>query len=216
LPGIVNRYPDAAMILLEEKYMVDFVTLTCPSCGGKLQITKDIERFACGHCGNEHIVKRSGGIVALEPVVEGLKKIQKGTDKTASELAIRRLKEEIYNLDVRVRHLINEGFRKQGLFEFGNDPNHIFNLYYILYNWAKPRGGILKNGTKVKNLQGQAYMKETIYDVTALELEEAMLTVPSKKNLIKFKQYVEQLIDLKKQISEKILELQKHEEIVRG
>lgn len=37
--------------------MPDFVTLSCPTCGGQLQITKDIERFACGHCGNEHIVR---------------------------------------------------------------------------------------------------------------------------------------------------------------
>jgi predicted RNA-binding Zn-ribbon protein involved in translation (DUF1610 family) len=36
--------------------MSDFVTLTCPNCGGKLQITPDINRFACTHCGNEHIV----------------------------------------------------------------------------------------------------------------------------------------------------------------
>lgn len=78
--------------------MNDFVTLTCPSCGGKLQITKDIERFACGHCGNEHVVKRSGGVVSLLPVVEVLQEVQLGVDKTASELAIRRLSEEIDQL----------------------------------------------------------------------------------------------------------------------
>ena len=54
--------------------MADFVTLTCPSCGGKLQITQDIERFACAHCGREHIVKRSGGIVSLSPIIDALKK----------------------------------------------------------------------------------------------------------------------------------------------
>jgi hypothetical protein len=81
--------------------MRDFVTLTCPSCGGKLQITNDIDRFACSHCGNEHAVKRSGGIVALAPVVEGLAKVQAGTDKTASELAIVRLQREIADLRER-------------------------------------------------------------------------------------------------------------------
>jgi hypothetical protein len=81
--------------------MSDFVTLTCPSCGGKLQITNDIDRFACGHCGNEHVVKRSGGIVALAPVVEGLAKVQVGVDKTASELAIARLEREIADLRER-------------------------------------------------------------------------------------------------------------------
>jgi hypothetical protein len=75
--------------------MTDFVTLTCPSCAGQLQITSDIDRFACGHCGTEHLVKRAGGIVALAPVVEGIKKVQIGVDKTAAELAIIRLEKEI-------------------------------------------------------------------------------------------------------------------------
>jgi ribosomal protein S27AE len=48
--------------------MVDFITLSCPSCGNKLQITSDIDRFACGACGNEYVVIRKGGIVALKPV----------------------------------------------------------------------------------------------------------------------------------------------------
>jgi ribosomal protein S27AE len=75
--------------------MVDFVTLSCPSCGGKLQIGHEIDRFACSHCGNEHVVKRSGGIVSLEPVIERLTKVQVGVDKTASELALVRLEKEI-------------------------------------------------------------------------------------------------------------------------
>jgi hypothetical protein len=78
--------------------MPDFVTLTCPSCGGKLEITNDIDRFACGHCGAEHIVRRSGGIVSLAPVVAALGKVQVGVDKTAAELAIVRLKEETEGL----------------------------------------------------------------------------------------------------------------------
>lgn len=72
--------------------MADFITLTCTNCGGKLQITQDIERFACGYCGIEHIVRRGSGIISIAPVVEGLKRIQEGTDKTASELAVVRLR----------------------------------------------------------------------------------------------------------------------------
>lgn len=85
--------------------MADFVTLTCPSCGGRLQITRDIDRFACGHCGNEHVVRRSGGVVALSPVVEGLERIGHAADATASELAIRRLKDEIEEHEREVTRL---------------------------------------------------------------------------------------------------------------
>jgi hypothetical protein len=75
--------------------MPDFITLSCPSCGGKLQVTPDLEQFACGYCGKEHIVKRGGGIVSIAPLVENIKKVQQGVDRTASELAIKRLPEEI-------------------------------------------------------------------------------------------------------------------------
>ena len=76
-----------------------FITLTCPSLSGNVKITDDMNRFACGHCGNEHIVRRSGGTISLTPVVEGLRKVQSGVDKTASELAIVRLKKEIEELE---------------------------------------------------------------------------------------------------------------------
>ncbi len=70
----------------------DFVTLTCPNCGGKLNITKDIDRFSCAHCGTEYIVKRGSGVVSLKPVLED---VSKGVGSTASELALVRLEKEI-------------------------------------------------------------------------------------------------------------------------
>jgi ribosomal protein S27E len=49
--------------------MPGFITLSCPACGNKLQITEDIDRVACAACGNEHIVNRSGGVITLKPVI---------------------------------------------------------------------------------------------------------------------------------------------------
>ena len=82
----------------------DFVTLSCPTCGGKLQVTPDIERFACCYCGNEHIVKRGGGIIYLSPIAEDIEGIKTGVDQTAAELAIIRLEKEINEL--RQKHVI--------------------------------------------------------------------------------------------------------------
>ena len=78
-----------------KELMPEFVTLTCPSCGGKLEITEDIERFACANCGTEHLVKRGGGTILIRPITDGLAKVQTGVDRTAAELAIVRLKKEI-------------------------------------------------------------------------------------------------------------------------
>lgn len=47
------------------------------------------------HCGTEFVVNRGGGIVSLSPVVEGLKRVKRGADKTAAELAIARLRKDI-------------------------------------------------------------------------------------------------------------------------
>lgn len=83
--------------------MPGFVTLSCPTCGGKLEITQDIERFACGYCGNEHVIRRGGGIISLIPIADDIKGIKAGVDKTAAELAIPRIKKEIEELESNYR-----------------------------------------------------------------------------------------------------------------
>src|SRR5690348_265170 len=81
--------------------MGDFITLSCPSCGGSLRVTEDIERFSCKYCGQEHLIRRSQGQLTLIPVIEKLERIDKkvtkiasGADKHASELAIVRLRKD--------------------------------------------------------------------------------------------------------------------------
>lgn len=88
--------------------MADFITLTCPNCGGRLEITNDVDRFACAYCGVEHLVRRGGGIVTLAPVLEGLRDVQAGVNRTASELAIRRLDGEINHLSEQYRVLAGQ------------------------------------------------------------------------------------------------------------
>jgi len=66
------------------------IKLACNSCGAKLDLTDDIESFACGSCGSEWLVNRSGGVVFLKAVAESIKKIEKsseGTEKHAEVLA---------------------------------------------------------------------------------------------------------------------------------
>lgn len=75
--------------------MPDFLTLSCPVCTGQLKITEDLNRFACAYCGTEHLVRRTDSTISLQPMVEGLRNVQKGVDRTASELAIVRLEREI-------------------------------------------------------------------------------------------------------------------------
>ena len=81
------------------------ITLSCPSCGAKLDISPNLDRFACAFCGQEHIVNRTGGTISLSPVVEAIHQVKTGVDKTAAELAIVRLQKEISNLLVERQNL---------------------------------------------------------------------------------------------------------------
>lgn len=116
----------------ERRFMPDFVTLTCPSCGGQLEITTDVDRFACGYCGTEHLVKRGGGIVTLAPVVEGIKKVQVGVDKTASELALVRLAGEIHNINQEL-HKLDRQIQKE---KDKLSPEDVAFMVILLIGWC--------------------------------------------------------------------------------
>lgn len=72
--------------------------LGCANCGAPLEISADLEVFACGYCGTQQRVERSGGTVALRKVETAIKAVQRGTDRTAAELALPRLRRELANL----------------------------------------------------------------------------------------------------------------------
>ncbi len=84
------------------------ITLSCPSCGAKLEITPNLDRFACSYCGQEHIVNRTGGTISLSPVVEAIHQVKTGVDKTASELAIVRIQKEISDLQVERQNILRQ------------------------------------------------------------------------------------------------------------
>lgn len=95
---------------------LNILHLKCVNCGAGLEISPDMVRFACGYCGAEQIVERKGGTVALKQITDAISRVQIGTDKTASELAIRRLQEELNqigaNYHQRIRRAVGQ---KSGL-----------------------------------------------------------------------------------------------------
>ena len=70
------------------------LTMSCPDCGGKLDVSDDMTRFTCGYCGTEQLVERRGGTVSLKVLTHAIAGVQAGTDKTAAELALKRLRGE--------------------------------------------------------------------------------------------------------------------------
>ncbi len=74
---------------------MSLIELSCVNCSAPLQIGDDLESFACSYCGTTQVVQRSGGVVVLRKVQAAIHAVQRGTDRTAAELAIPRLTKEL-------------------------------------------------------------------------------------------------------------------------
>ena len=139
--------------------MSEYITLTCPSCGGKLKITDDIERFACTYCGTEMLVRRGEGIISLKPVIDEVKGVRRAADHTAAELAIVRIQKEIdfLNEQLRLRNTSKENIaiflgmlgvfisyliRDNGGFGYGVASGSAFLIISNIFGIIKKQKGI--------------------------------------------------------------------------
>lgn len=71
------------------------LTLSCANCSAPLEVAADLERFTCSYCGTAQIVERSGGVVSTRKLEAAISAVQRGTDRTAAELAMPRLNREL-------------------------------------------------------------------------------------------------------------------------
>ena len=187
--------------------MAEYISLRCSSCGNKLQITKEIERFSCSSCGNEYIVNRGGGIVSLAPVVAGLRAIKVGVDKTASELDIKRLEYEIPDFEKKIDRMARSN--SSGMASFSAQYNYlvgrlnsneyekiIAKLDKYLIEWKKEyykkernsffRKAISKvsKGLNTEYLLKDFECKLDEYKNMVAELKEKQLQLANHKNIV--------------------------------
>jgi len=143
--------------------MADFTIITCPQCNNKLQIGKNVGQFACESCGTEFVVDRSGGIISILPLVEGIRKVQTGVDKTAAELALARLRRDIEQLQEDYRGIDkddNTGLYVGGVIAFfiggivvSNDGGGVIGAILIVGGILVVIGGISASMDKNKTKQ---------------------------------------------------------------
>ena len=81
------------------------LALKCPGCGAALQVRPSIDAFACSYCASSLQVNRGEGVVSLRLLTDAMQGIQRGTDRTAAELAIKRLSEELRVLEREAEEL---------------------------------------------------------------------------------------------------------------
>jgi hypothetical protein len=75
--------------------MAKAIAMGCPNCGAGLEITSDLETFACTYCGSTIKVTRHGGTVSLKQLEQAINGIKTSTDRIAAELALKRLGGEL-------------------------------------------------------------------------------------------------------------------------
>ncbi len=71
------------------------IAMGCPNCGAGLEITSDLDTFACAYCGSTIKVTRHGGTVSLKQFEQAINGIKTSTDRIAAELALKRLEGEL-------------------------------------------------------------------------------------------------------------------------
>ncbi len=106
---------------------MEIISMTCRQCSGSLKISKDADQIICQHCGTEYLISFNEGAISVKLLSEGLKKIQVSTDKTASELALVRLKAERDLLMMKIRDEIKDALASAG---FGKIPEKLINDPY--------------------------------------------------------------------------------------
>jgi hypothetical protein len=180
--------------------MSEFITLTCPSCGGKLEVTNSMERFACANCGNEHLVKRQGGAIFLAPVVEALQNIQSGTDKTASELAISRLKNEIEEIETvkkKIKAVISSAL---------TDPNRFRDVKKALASRRKSLFDRLA-------FEGSADPNSCVREIQGMSSEE-FEQLKGNVTIKMIRTNLETLVNFENMLQDKRNQLSKHQMVV--
>lgn len=85
---------------------MELMALRCAGCGANLEVDEDVDNLTCSYCKTPQEVVRRGGTVALKKLGDAISRVQRGTDKTAAELAIPRIQRELLELEAsRLRQL---------------------------------------------------------------------------------------------------------------
>jgi len=85
--------------------MSDFIQMSCPSCGGHIQVQKDMQKFFCVHCGNELILKQDNEGILTPIKARDLQASAKLKEINLSLTAMDLLKSQIMELENQVKQI---------------------------------------------------------------------------------------------------------------
>ena len=85
----------------------DYIKLKCPSCGASLKLKKEAVTHYCPRCGSKNVSPGSESKISSEPSIQFSEQVYNSVDKAESELAIKRLSNEIDELKIIYRRHVS-------------------------------------------------------------------------------------------------------------
>jgi DNA-directed RNA polymerase subunit RPC12/RpoP len=85
--------------------MSDFISMTCPSCGGHIQIENNLQKFFCNHCGTELLLKQDAEGILTPIKARDLQASAKLKEIQFSMTAMELLKSQIAELENQIKNI---------------------------------------------------------------------------------------------------------------
>ncbi len=115
---------------------MQLLTLSCANCSAPLEVRADLERFTCSYCGTAQIVERSGGVVSTRKLEAAINAVQRGTDRTAAELAMPRLTRELDELMSQRAQIVHRVQLRVEHAKTGRHTMAIIATFVVVILWA--------------------------------------------------------------------------------
>lgn len=120
----------------KEGIFVPLLTLSCANCSAPLEVVANLERFTCSYCGTAQIVERSGGVVSTRKLEAAINAVQRGTDRTAAELAMPRLNRELDELMAQRAQVVHRLQHRMEQARNGRFKVAVIATFVVVILWA--------------------------------------------------------------------------------
>lgn len=149
--------------------MSEFINMTCPSCGGHIQIESSLQKFFCNHCGTELLLKQDSEGMLTPIRARDLQASAKLKEMQFSITALELLKTQITEVEDQIK-IIRTTFLEyfQTIY-----MGALFYRYFSDYEKEKKLPVSLKNAFATNNQNWGTYIQRNIPGYsTAEELME--------------------------------------------
>lgn len=81
---------------------LSLVSMTCPNCAAAVKVAATTDTFVCSYCSSSLMVDRGAAVPELRRFEASMTKLERGTDRVSSELALVRLTKELEKVEYQL------------------------------------------------------------------------------------------------------------------